>query len=344
MMQFILKNLTLPVPPDSREMTSFWNPLCAGTFLSYITYYVNVEGGCAMIDSVAQARIVLHLYNAAKQRGLLMSDGIHILDQLDQMLDSNLGIWAGSRPTQGNFAKQFLISFGFTAAAAREFIRDTSGSGQVAIVNRARNRPNGHLHEIKPEVVSKAFRQIVLGDFSLAEDKYHTNEQRQRMKDTPVYKFAVRMNDTLDTIEKEQVHRSINLIVCSGMLNQFVYSMANILKWRPLIDDLYQRMDNHANNRVLLTSGRLVDSRSWQNSHENFTVFSTALLFAIRVLGPMDQISGPIPESSEAIGASMWIDQFFPRMPPSNLIYFMPTQVDSDDKEDERRHLDLYYM
>lgn len=52
-------------------MRSTWNPYCAGTFLSYVAYYANLEGGASLVDSIAQLRMTLHLFNALQQVGAI---------------------------------------------------------------------------------------------------------------------------------------------------------------------------------------------------------------------------------------------------------------------------------
>ncbi|KAL3795413.1 hypothetical protein ACHAW5_005375 [Stephanodiscus triporus] len=49
-----------------------WNPLCAGTIFSTVSYVGNLYGGCAIIDCQAQLRISLYLYH-----GLLINGLIH---------------------------------------------------------------------------------------------------------------------------------------------------------------------------------------------------------------------------------------------------------------------------
>jgi hypothetical protein len=54
---------------ESFDVQSFkdqaiWNPLCAGTILSLLAFFGNLEGGCAVVDCQAQLRIVLYLYHS----------------------------------------------------------------------------------------------------------------------------------------------------------------------------------------------------------------------------------------------------------------------------------------
>jgi hypothetical protein len=118
-------HLTLPIQPDPHEMSSFWNPVCAGSFLLYTTYYLNVELGSTMMDAVGQVRTVLHLYHAAKQRQLLHARSIPIFDCLDGMFASSKAIWgmSGTKPKKGNFAKQYLVSLGYDSVQVDTFLQ-----------------------------------------------------------------------------------------------------------------------------------------------------------------------------------------------------------------------------
>ncbi len=64
-----------------------------------------------MIDSFAQLRIVLHLYNAMQQRNLI-SDNIPLLTSLDKFFDGVQSVWQGEKPTRGNIVKRFWFAYG----------------------------------------------------------------------------------------------------------------------------------------------------------------------------------------------------------------------------------------
>jgi hypothetical protein len=68
------------VTTDTQELLAVWNPLCAGTFLSYVAYYVNLECGGTLMDSVGQLRAILSLFNALLQVSAIAPGQVQILD------------------------------------------------------------------------------------------------------------------------------------------------------------------------------------------------------------------------------------------------------------------------
>jgi hypothetical protein len=67
-----------------QNLLSIWKPLCAGVFLSYVAYYGNLERGISLIDSVAQLRRTLHLFNALRRQAKAVQPGQ--IEMLDWML------------------------------------------------------------------------------------------------------------------------------------------------------------------------------------------------------------------------------------------------------------------
>ena len=62
-----LQNLGLPMSAKK----AIWNPLYAGTILSYLSFFGNMEAGCAMVDNRAQLRIVMFLYHGLLLNGII---------------------------------------------------------------------------------------------------------------------------------------------------------------------------------------------------------------------------------------------------------------------------------
>lgn len=126
-------------------------------------------GGCALIDGVAQARLVLHVYNALLSIGVLAAP-IELFETLIEGLSapeanalwacgSGAGVWvrdvsdvrraASGRP-RANFAASFLLALGVSAA-------DLNSDASVA---DPRIKP-ALLHAVVPEEVSVGFRGVV---------------------------------------------------------------------------------------------------------------------------------------------------------------------------------------
>jgi len=234
-----LKNFGLPVFGDR----ALWNPLCAGTILSYLNYFGNLEAGCAIIDCHAQLRITLHLFHALLANGILCEGQIPMLDMIYDGFRNSKAIWGGRRlPERGEFVNRFWICFGSNRADARRMsddAKETFLEMQHArrSVNNRKAYGNGtrKLVPIEPAEISKSYRRICNRDFHDVVDRYHTPEQRMRGKGTDQYNLVVRTNDTLDTIDDEQKLLSMNLPSCGVIIEQFVNSLGRILQWEPLL-------------------------------------------------------------------------------------------------------------
>jgi hypothetical protein len=132
---------------------------------------------------------------------------------------------------------------------------------------------------IQPKELSKAYRQLVLNDFSLVQDNYHNLDQHeQRGCNTSLREFSVNLNDTSETIGKEQTRVSMNLIVLGEILHQTVhYCMKYAQEWYPIVDAAYAQL------KLLQDSSE--DANAWATSKECFNVHVASMLVAVLVLG-----------------------------------------------------------
>jgi len=239
-----LENLGLPVFGDRL----LWNPLCAGTILSYLNYFGNLEGGCAMIDCHAQLRITLHLYHALLANDILRRGQIPFLDILYKAFRNSKAIWRSRHlPERGEFVHRFWICIGCNVADARKLSDEAKRMiRQNQQLTDNRQVPNGGIRKlvpVEPAEISKSYRRICNRDFHDVVDKYHTPEQRSRAKGTDFYRLMVHTNDTLDAIEDEQTLLSLNLPSCSAVVEQFVNSIGRILQWEPFLIESALRIE-----------------------------------------------------------------------------------------------------
>jgi len=123
-----LKNLGIEI----LGRKALWNPLCASTTLLTLTYFGNIEAGCALIDCRAQLRITLHLFHALKNCALIREGDIPILDRLNEYFKSSRGVWEGPLPKRGEFVKRFWICFGMSAKESKQM----SEEAKIAIITR----------------------------------------------------------------------------------------------------------------------------------------------------------------------------------------------------------------
>jgi hypothetical protein len=178
-----------------------------------------------MIDSFAQLRMVLHLFNAFKRRGIFHEGRFPLLDTLDRQFESSEAIWAGPKPRQGEFVKQWWIAYGLAPDAAERCSEETRRSIESRQVRSRmfeelmKSRTEDSKRElvpIRPGSLSQSYRRICLGDFTGMEDKYHNARQRREGKGTTLYEHAVRCNDTVDAMDDEQKLLSLNLSSTGG--------------------------------------------------------------------------------------------------------------------------------
>jgi hypothetical protein len=176
-----LAEIPAPKPDKTIEERSMWNPLVGGMFLTYITYFANLEGGAANIDSFAQLRVVLHLFNALKERGAIQEGSYYLLDTLDNHFATCKAVWEGQKPKQGEFVKRFWIAYGMKvevaqriADDARRMITNAQPFDSRACQDLLRTRSGDSTRQMVPinaEDFSKSYRRICLRDFSDVQDK-----------------------------------------------------------------------------------------------------------------------------------------------------------------------------
>jgi len=305
---------------DIFDDRAIWNPLCGGTSLSYICYFGNLEAGSTLIDNRAQLRIVLHLYHALLMNGIIKKDQIPLIDVLYDTFKTSRAIWEGSLPKKGDFVQRFWTCYGTNVKDARHL-------AEGAKLGVESNKESTHLGElnnfstqclfrkrkmkaIDSAEISKSFRRLWNQDFHDVVDNYHTPEQRHPKKDGEVYEVAVRVNDTLDAIDEEQVFLSKNLVVFGAHLEQFLCSLSRILQWDSIIS-------------VAMTS----DARLGQDKRQGFVHF-----FAQYLLGVLDFSNDPsshifleVPMVEVSVS---FMETYFLQISPELLNWFSPTQYE----------------
>jgi len=308
-LMFFLENLGLPVF-GSRAL---WNPLCAGTILSYLTFFGNLEVGCALIDCHAQLRIVLHLFHALLINGILCQGDIPYLDMLHAAFQNSKAIWEGPLPRKGELVQRFWICFGSSFSDARQMAEEAQrgiSTRESRPESQSRNK-NRKLSPIEAAKICKSYRRICNRDFHDVVDKYHTPEQRQRSKGTDQYHLAVRTNDTLDAIENEVGLLSLNFPAAGAALEQIVCSLGRVLQWEPLL------------TREIGIEAALLGTE--QMKRQGF-----AYLFAQHVLGALDFAEDPRAYKFLDIfvgeATASFMSEFFSRLGPRMVMWFQATR------------------
>ena len=316
------------------EERAIWNPLCSGLFMEYVCFFGNLDSGIAMVDSFAQLRMVLHLYNAFLQIGALDAGNIPFLDWLHHTFKDCKGVWEGPIPKKGEFVKRFWISWGASIKNAQQSANATHtrlrGSTKFTSVQPPRVEYRD-MTPINPEDIATCFRHVCLHDFAGIEDKYHTDLQRQRAEGSVVYELAVRANATMDTMENEQRILASNFIMIGHILNSFIVELFNVLEWTLSIEQMVAETPNSikAGRRV---NGSSVHPNSWEASDTNFRRDAMVTLLVERLLGPLDIVPTPdalvnfnpdrsLPRTAACLFA--YFNKFDPGS--SEVLFFSPT-------------------
>lgn len=106
------------ITPDTQRKALF-NPWMAGQMVSMFCLGTSFAVGIGAIDSNSQCRLVLHLYNALRVKGLISE--LPLLETLIDLFSKTKSLWVGGRPTaRGGFAKAFLLAFGYNIKWAGE--------------------------------------------------------------------------------------------------------------------------------------------------------------------------------------------------------------------------------
>ena len=87
----------------------------------------------------------------------------------------------------------------------------------------------------EPEALAISYRRTCNRDVDDVCDHHYTVEQRRNARGSEEYLFAVRMNDTLDAIEKDQMLLSLNLTSCGYIIEQLFCSLGRVLQWEPIM-------------------------------------------------------------------------------------------------------------
>lgn len=219
---------------------AIYNPLWAGTTFSYISFFGNLEVGCStLIDCQAQLKMTLHLFSALKINGIVSDGQIPFLDQLHRCFESSRGVWEGPLPQRGEMVKRIWICFGMALKNAKKM-----GEEAKLDVQNYSNKPRDNkldwekrkVNKIAPTEISTAYRRICDRDFHDVVDNQQNNKKKRQTKGTSIHPFIVRVNDTLNAIENERELLSLNLPVCSVLIEQFIYDLGEELQKIPYKD------------------------------------------------------------------------------------------------------------
>lgn len=172
---------------------------------------------------------------------------------------------------------------------------------------------------IELDCVSTSFRRICLRDFRGVVDNYHSESQRQ-YKDTDLFKFAVRVNDTLDAMADDEELLATNLISLGYHLNELVIGLFNVLRWMPLVEQIVHDTpsDIKQGRRTDFSSVR---PNSWAASDSNMKYQCMSHMFADGILGKFDT-----GDYGVASVCAEFVVSFFRTLKSDTVMWFLPIE------------------
>ncbi|KAJ3112407.1 hypothetical protein HDU96_004586 [Phlyctochytrium bullatum] len=143
------------------RLIGLYNPYMAGQRLTMAYYKVAIDGGCFLIDSVSQMRMILHYYNAFRILGLIKE--LPLLEFLIEQFSKGKWLWVGGRPTEkGQFIKAFLLAWGYDVTSAGRYskiLRSESLEGMKK--TRSSKQTGKGVRQVDPGLILKSYRPVV---------------------------------------------------------------------------------------------------------------------------------------------------------------------------------------
>ncbi|CAJ1957925.1 unnamed protein product [Cylindrotheca closterium] len=290
----------------SRIANAAWNPVCAGYFELYTAYFNNMENGARMVDTFAQVRFVLHLYNALLQSEALKPGELEFLDYLHEHFATCKGIWAGGGiAEQGNITKHFLVSTGYGlkhAQSKSEEIRACLiGDKYSPYKGSVSNFRKGN-QEQNAEQLFDSFRRVVLHDCSgdeaiIASMKGATKGQ--------AFEYKVKLSETIKSMRKDIKFMSAHLVAIGEFLNAFLDNVYRELEWEDLVSDVTLEMTKEL---------------GWKED-DNVHRYAEMMVLARRILGIFDFMDNPL-EEKEVKTLTAYFRTYFSDVPMDLMFWF----------------------
>jgi hypothetical protein len=307
------------------EYIALWNPLCAGTFLCYQAYAVNITFGCGMINSGSQLRMVLHLFNGLVKHGLVTPGELPILDMLYSRYADCKAVWGGSLPERGELVKRWWIAYGMKINWSLRKTEETkikwAQNGFGPSVNVKSSDTSRQRALIKAEDLSQSFRRICLRDFTGVVDTHHSAQQKRVGKGTILYEHVVLVNDTLDWMKADQVLLATNLTCVDALLKQFVKSLSVHVEWQPIVEHFARETPLARRFRSAKARGEAVD--------EIMELVAVSHLVASVIFGALDFRPDAVHIEGTVIAkAVVFTKTFFSQVDVSSLMWYAPPPED----------------
>jgi hypothetical protein len=288
--EFFLNLKNLPVSNSGevapQELLAIWNPVCAGSFLSFIAYYLNVNMGAQFIDMDGQLRMTLHLFNALQQLQAIQPGQIKSLDLIFQIFKDCKAVWEGPLPTQGHFLERWLIASGMKSGLAVQTRKGASRS------TRGRDSASRKVTPILAEDISKSFRRVCCHDFNDAIGANHRTRPPRGDKWSAIEDIHVaRAVGTWHAMQSDAALLGTSLIAYGYYLNQLCLNLLQELGLLP-------KVEPPRDKRVM---------------------FCMSAVFAKYILEPLDK-----GDELVASRCAKSLDKYFKAVSPNDTMWFTP--------------------
>mmetsp|Transcript_24724 Transcript_24724/g.60736 ORF Transcript_24724/g.60736 Transcript_24724/m.60736 type:complete len:1046 (-) Transcript_24724:1887-5024(-) len=298
----------------TRIANTAFNPVCAGYFELYTAYFNNMENGSRMVDTFAQVRFVMHLYNALLQTGALKTGELEFLDYLHEYFATCKGIWGGGGiPEQGSITKHFLVSTGYGVKHAQsksEEIRACLiGDKYSPYKGSVSNFRKGN-QEQNAEQLFHSYRRVVLHD-CLGDEAIIANMKGDAKGSG--FEYKVKLSETIKAMRKDIKFMASNLVAVGEFLNAFLDGVYEELEWEDLVSDVKLEMTKEL---------------GWKDD-DNVRRYAEMMVLARRILGIFDFMDNPLEEKEVKTITTYFLD-YFSDVPMDLMFWFTPPDKPHD--------------
>lgn len=307
---------------ESRQFNATWNPMLAGTFLLYLGYFNGLEIGSRMVDTFAQVRFVLHLYNALIKSNAMKVGELQLLDFLHKEFASCKGIWGGGKiPEQGTTVKHFLVTIGYGVKHAQsksEEIRACLVGEQYTPYKGSLSNFRRENETDRAEELSSSFKRVVLHDFR--EDAAILGDKQ---KQGEIHEYHGRLQQTIKSMREDRNLVAVNLVSLGEYLNGFLAGVFVELEWEDYVSDV---------------SLEMTKEMGWKED-DNVRRYAEMMVLARRILGIFDFKENPL-EEEEVKTITAFFRSYFSAAPLDQVMWFTP-RPEEEQEDDENNEYTL---
>ena len=181
--------------------------------------------------------MTLHLYNALKQRGLIVDDNLPVLATIDIHFQSCTGVWNGWRkPELEKFVYRLYLSFGadhqYSTYQQNRYCQLLSGGPPPTEpkTNFARMRKGSRIRAtdgIDVVEISQCYRRMVMYDFNDCDKDNFMNHYQRNYSRLPIeyQEFKFRMVKTFECLFEENDFLLMNLPAIGELFKTFLTTL-----------------------------------------------------------------------------------------------------------------------